>query len=308
LIQHERGEIGISVFYARRKGCWSAEPSSSLRVLRSTLSERRIRAAEGRVVASYGDLARIYDGEYGRMAADIDLYLRALGDERRRGPVLELGCGTGRIALPLVLAGHRVTGVDVSEAMLRRARVRRKALDPEVAIRLRFSRQDMRSFRFPRRFEAAVVAFSTFNLLPNPVDRGDCLGRLAASLAPGAPLILDLASPEPRAVASLATRIVSQFQLPPFGHIVDKMVEERPDEERSVLRVRYDYRVRRWSDDREVDRITVEFDLAPIARTTIEHALYEAGFDVECVEGDYRGSPYRPGSARLVVRARRLAD
>ena len=178
---------------------------------------------------SYGDLARIYDGEYGRMAADVDMFLRTVSDERLRGPILELGCGTGRVALPLAIAGHRVTGVDVSEAMLRRARTRRRAVDAEVAIRLRFSCQDMRRFHFPRRFHAALVAFSTFNLLPEPRDRLACLERLAASLEPGAPLILDLASPGVTPSATAATRFSSRFQMPPWGHVVDKVVEERLD-------------------------------------------------------------------------------
>lgn len=257
-------------------------------------------------MASYGDIARIYDGEYGRMAADIDMYLRTFSDERIRGPILDLGCGTGRISLPLAVAGHRVTGVDVSEAMLRRARARRRALDAEAAIRLRFSCQDMRSFFFPRRFHAAVVAFSTFNLLPEPGDRAACLERLATALEPGAPLILDLASPGEAPSAAGVTRFSSRFQMPPWGHVVDKVVEERLDAGRGVVSVRYDYSVRRYVDDREIDRLTVEFELARIDRTELELALYGSGFDVESIDGDSRGTPFRRGSPRMIVRARRL--
>lgn len=257
-------------------------------------------------MAGYGDLARIYDGEYGRMAADVDLYLRAVGDERIGGPVLELGCGTGRIAVPLALAGHRVTGVDLSEAMLRRARARRRTLPPEVQIRLRFSRQDMRTFRFPRPFDAAVVAFSSFNLLPGPDDRAACLTCLAAALNPGAPLLLDLAAPGGSGPAAAPMRFASRFLLPPRGHVVDKLVEQRLDPLRDVLLVRYDYRVRRWADDVEVDHLAVEFELARLHRAAVESALYAAGFDVETVAGDYRGTPFRPGAARMVVAARRL--
>lgn len=257
-------------------------------------------------MAGYGDLARIYDGEYGRMAADLDMYLRLLGDERIRGPVLELGCGTGRIAIPIASAGHRVTGVDLSEAMLRRARARRRALPSETQIRLRFSHQDMRRFRFAYRFDAAAVGFSTFNLLPTAADRSACLEQLRAALNPGAPLLLDLAAPDRAATAATPMRFVSRFVLPPQGHVVDKLVEQRLDPLRNVLTVRYEYRVQRWVDDVEVDRMTVEFEFARIERSAVERGLYDAGFDVESVAGDYRGTPFHPGAARLVIVARRL--
>lgn len=263
------------------------------------------RRDSGGSVSGYGDTARVYDGEYGGMTADVDFYLRTLADEGVRGPVLELGCGTGRVAVPLATAGHRVTGVDLSEAMLRRARRRRRSLPPEVAIRLRFSRQDMRSFAFPRRFSACVVAFSTFNLLPTADDRRQCVQRLAVALEPGAPLVFDLAAPRTRPCGPSAAS--STFVLPGTGQVVEKVVEQRPLPGRNAFWVRYEYRVRRFADGEVVDRFEVVFELAKVERPEVESALYAAGFDVEAVEGDYRGTRFRPEHARMVVRARRLS-
>lgn len=240
------------------------------------------------------------------MDGDLDLYLRLLADERPRGAVLELGCGTGRVAVPLVLAGHRVTGLDRSEPMLRRARRRRRTLPPEAAIRLRFSQQDMRDFRFPRLHAAAVVPFSGLNLLATRSERRACLGCLASALAPGAPLVLDLASPGDGPNGGASAQAASRFVLPPHGHVVDKVLRQRLDRDRGVVCVEADYRVQRWVDGVEIDRLTVRFDLARIERSEIETDLYEAGFDVEAVWGGYRGTPYRPGHPRLVVVARRL--
>jgi SAM-dependent methyltransferase len=264
---------------------------------------RRIRAAMG----SPWESARLYDGEYGRMDADLDLYLRLMADERPRGAILELGCGTGRVAVPLALAGHRVTGLDREPAMLRRARRRRRALPSEAAIRLRFSLQDMRDFRFPRPHAAAIVPFSGLNLLATRSDRAACLECLADALAGGAPLVLDLASPGDGADRGITVRAASRFLLPPHGHVVDKLVEQRLDLVRGVVCVEADYRVHRWVDGVEVDRLKVRFDLARIERREIESDLFAAGFDVEAVWGGYRGTPYRPGHPRLIVVARRLA-
>src|SRR5215216_3132795 len=68
----------------------------------------------------YADLPELYDLEHAGFRDDIELYLRlaeVVGD-----PILELGCGTGRVLLPLAAAGHRITGIDRSRPMLERAR------------------------------------------------------------------------------------------------------------------------------------------------------------------------------------------
>src|ERR1041385_1584072 len=71
---------------------------------------------------SYKDrqLARFYDLEYGDYADDVDFYVQHAQamDPEKQMPVLELGCGTGRIAVALAEAGIRVVGVDNSEGML----------------------------------------------------------------------------------------------------------------------------------------------------------------------------------------------
>ncbi len=255
-------------------------------------------------MTGYGDLARIYDGEYDGMTADVDHYLRALADERVAGRVLELGCGTGRIAIPLVRAGYSVTGLDLSPAMIRRARRRRRALPPELAVRLKLSLQDMRTFHFPRRFRAAVVAFSSFNLLPETHDRRACLERLAATLEPGGVLLMDLAA-SALAGAPVASRHVSTFPMPRRSLLAEKMVEENPDPQRRVLAIHYHYTVRR-PDGAAVDSLDVRFELAQVERAELEAGLYATGFDVEAVDGDYRGTSYRSGHPRMVVRARRL--
>src|SRR5918997_6900728 len=68
----------------------------------------------------YAQLPDLYDLEHAGFSDDVELYLRladVVGD-----PILELGCGTGRVLAPLAAAGHRITGVDRSRSMLDRAR------------------------------------------------------------------------------------------------------------------------------------------------------------------------------------------
>src|SRR6266566_6998533 len=70
--------------------------------------------------ATAGALARLYDLDVAEDPGDLDLYLALAA--RTGGPILELAVGTGRLAVPLAAAGWDVTGVDIDEAMLARAR------------------------------------------------------------------------------------------------------------------------------------------------------------------------------------------
>jgi SAM-dependent methyltransferase len=255
-------------------------------------------------VSGYGSVARYYDAEYDGFRQDVDFVLERLRAERVRGPLLEPGCGTGRMAAPLAAAGYRVCGFDLAEAMLRRARRRRDGLPPEARLRLRFSRQDMADFRYRQRFGAVVLAFSTLNLLPDAADRRRCLQRIADHLEPGGLLLADLPNLEAPGAAG-PRRHRTSFRLPGSGHLVTKTVEERDERGGSAVAVRYTYSARRWLDDALVDELEVDFSLARIGRREIEGMLTEVGLDPESIWGDYLGRPFAARSARMILEARR---
>ena len=105
-------------------------------------------------------LARLYDVDLLEDPGDLDLYLALAA--RTGGPILELGVGTGRLAVPLAAAGYRVTGVDLDPAMLARARARAAAAAGAPPRRLTLHRGDAR--RAPAdvgRFSLAFMALNT---------------------------------------------------------------------------------------------------------------------------------------------------
>ncbi len=186
---------------------------------------------------------------------------------------------------------------------------RRSSLAADVRLRLDFSCQDLTSFVYQRRFRAAILAFSTLNLLTSEDDRRTCLDGLARHLEPGGLLLVDLVNPGGRGAGSPAgpRRFESTFRQPPHGHIVTKSVEELDHADSDAMLVRYCFRERRDRDDSLIDDVEVEFTLARIPRKQIETAMYEAGFDVEAVYGDYACRPYNEQSPRMILQARRLA-
>lgn len=97
-----------------------------------------------------------------------------------RGPILELACGTGAIAIPLAAAGHEVTGIDASPQML--AEGMRKAEESNIALQWRVA--DMRDFRLGREFGLIILAANTICHLLELASLEACLSCVRAHLSP----------------------------------------------------------------------------------------------------------------------------
>jgi SAM-dependent methyltransferase len=129
----------------------------------------------------------VYDLQLG--APDEDFWV-ALCREAG-GPVLELGCGTGRMVLPLARAGLEVVGVDLSEPMLRVARSRLAEEPEEVRRRVRLRHGDMRE-RVPGAFGCAIIPVGTFTLLLTKEDQRRTVRAVHDALREGGLFVVHL--------------------------------------------------------------------------------------------------------------------
>ena len=149
----------------------------------------------------YDRIAPWYDVEHADVTDDLAMYagfLSATG-----GPVLELGCGSGRVLVPLAEDGHIITGVDRSSVML--ARCRAAVAEAEVSDHVTLIQGDMADFDLPeKRFRFAFVALGSFQHLATLAARRAALARLRAHVIPGATLALDLAQGDLRRVINAA--------------------------------------------------------------------------------------------------------
>lgn len=141
--------------------------------------------------AAYGDdWAEVYDTLYDDRddAAGLVGFIRQWANP---SSVLELGVGTGRLALPLSAAGLQVIGVDASQAMLQRLRTKPGAelVDARLG--------DMCEPPADGPFGCVLIAFSTLFLLPDQAAQRRCLRAAASRLAPGGALIVEGFVPDP---------------------------------------------------------------------------------------------------------------
>ncbi|NOY92345.1 MAG: class I SAM-dependent methyltransferase [Deltaproteobacteria bacterium] len=148
--------------------------------------------------AHYRDAAQ-YDRTYARRREDIDFYARLA--EERGGCVLELGVGSGRVAVAMAERGVEVVGVDLMPSMLERAQLRLDKAPPAVRDRVTLLRGDLRKLRLDRRFSLVVAPFNVFMHLYTRKDIERALSTVKAHLRPRGRLAFDVLMPSPHDLA-----------------------------------------------------------------------------------------------------------
>ena len=224
------------------------------------------------------------------------------------GPILELGCGTGRVAIALADAGHHVVGLDRSSAMLNVAAGKREALAADAALRLRFVRGDMSHFSTDEPYGLVIIAFRSFQSLLTVEEQRGCLRSAFDSLRPGGRLAIDLFDP-------LLDRCVPN---PPLHEPIERFVVAHPDRGTTV-RVTIEARqndpvtqrlTERWrfaeiNDAGEVVRLDEEeLQLRWTYRHEMRHLLELVGFEIEAEYSTFTKDPPQYGRELIFVARR----
>lgn len=247
--------------------------------------------------ALYDILAPFYDLEYqGLPEFDVALYrnfARRCGDS-----LLELGVGTGRLALPLAREGLEVTGVDISPRMLAIAQAKLKG---DLAQRVHLVPGDMRKLHLGRHYSLAVIALDTFMHLTTVPDQVQTLQAIRRHLTTEGLLIIDLSNPLAGNYTQGEGELVLAWvrQDPATGHRVMKLESVTTDAARQLRQVTFIYDA--WDHAGLVRRSVMTFPLRYFYRSEMELLLCRAGFGVEAVYGSYDLEPYSSQSPRLIL-------
>jgi SAM-dependent methyltransferase len=257
----------------------------------------------------WDDYAAFYDWENARTVGRRDVPFWHEFAALARGPVLELGCGTGRVTLPLARAGVPIVGVDRSAEMLAfaRRRLRRAGL---LAQRPRplghlpaLVRGDIRTLPFAdAAFGAVIAPYGILQSLLRDRDLAAALDAVAQILRPGGRFAVDLVPDVPR-WKEYRRRVSLVGRRGRKGPLVTLVESVRQDRARRLTIFDHEYIVG-WGRTREVRRFTVCFRTLPVA--AMIRRLERAGFRVEATLGDYDGHPLEQESGTwLIVAARR---
>ncbi len=242
------------------------------------------------------DLARLFQSQYADFTEDLLLWLELA--QRHGAPILELGCGTGRVLARLADAGHAVTGLDASPAMLERAE---KQIAPGASDRVTLLRADLRSFSVDQRFPLAIAPLNVFAELDDD-DLSRALATVRKHLAPQGILALDLPNPpEALALPEIEDELLQTFIEPETGHAVQVSAHQRllPSGQTVVVTWHYDELLPNGMVSRH--RFETTFHLRP--PETLRRLLDESGYVDVSFFGDYAFGDLGETSKRLITSA-----
>jgi SAM-dependent methyltransferase len=220
-------------------------------------------------------------------------------------PVLELGCGTGRVLVPLARAGAEITGLDLSGGMLERCRAKIAGEPREVRDRVQLVEADMTSFDIGRRFASIICPFAGFQHLLTVDEQLACLGRCRAHLFPQGRLLLDLPNPDP-APAEYTRHELEEGEA--AAQVVDWTDGRRIrwwmtviGYDRSLQCSECEVTYEIVAVDGRTRRVTETISLRYTFRYELEHLLFRAGFRLLTLYGDYDCSPLGDESPAMIA-------
>ena len=250
-------------------------------------------------MSSYGDIwADTYDSVH-TLTEDIAFWVEEA--QGSGGPVLELGCGTGRVALPIAQAGVSLVGLDSSSAMLRvaRAKARKLRLGSDLP---RFVKGDMRDFSLDgQQFPLIIVPFRSFQLLLSVADQYQALAAIREHLEPAGRVVIDLFVPDlgqtegdssmpvpsrERIDSATGHRVLigDQNTYDPFNQILNvRNIVEELDEGGGLVR-----------------KVYKDYQLRYIYRFEMQHLLAASGYDVVDVYGAFDREPLDESSTEMI--------
>jgi SAM-dependent methyltransferase len=245
--------------------------------------------------------ARFYDPDLDDWDTDIQMYEQFAA--RCSSPILELGCGTGRVLIPLARQGYRVTGIDASAAMLERAR--NKIAEEDLDERVTLVEQEMRKLELGEQFNLAIAALNSFAHLHTTDEQLAALAQIRRHLNPGGLLVLDMFNPDmgrlldTRGQVALA-KVMAE---PGTGQRTMRFDTEEVDLGRQIIHTTYI--VDEIDAEGHVQRTLFPFSLRYVFRYELELLLRHAGYEIEAIYGSYDLDEFSGDSEKLIAVARR---
>jgi SAM-dependent methyltransferase len=246
------------------------------------------------------DLARYYDLDLEDDPGDVEFY-RALA-RRAGGAVLELGVGTGRVAVPLACDGWDVTGVDLDAHMLERAAQRWASGDCANRGSLELVHADLLDLDLGARFAFAFIALNTLLLIGTSERQAEAVAALARHLRPTGVAAVDVWVPRGEDLALYDGRLLLEWTRDDAGRRerVTKLTSARFEPAEGIVELETFFDA--WSPEDGALRRTARSDRLKLVRAEDLTRFAEgAGLTVETLAGDYDLSSFGPGSERAVL-------
>jgi ubiquinone/menaquinone biosynthesis C-methylase UbiE len=247
----------------------------------------------------WDEYARFYDWENARTLGRRDVpFWRNLA-KQAGGPVLELGCGTGRISLPLGRAGVRLVGIDRSERMLAKARMRTRRA--RLTNRVQLVRGDIRFTPFAKPFPLVIAPYGILQSLLREKDLSATLKEVRRVLEPGGTFGIELVADLPSWEEYRKRLSLRGWRTRRGGSHVTLVETVRQDRARHLTIFDQEFTERQGT-TRRVHRFSLTFRTLSIPQMV--RRLERAGFEIAALLGDYRGHAWDPRADVWIILAK----
>lgn len=266
-------------------------------------SDNQLVHESGVVPVNYDQFAAIYDIDMGANIGehDIEFYRsRLIG----RSPVLELGCGTGRIMRPLVQAGCHVIGIDLSERMLERAKVRLGDLDSSS---FELKHGNIADFTLPSKARSAICAFSTYSKLLTVDEQNGFFDSVSRNLEMGGLFIVDMfvqGEAFLRKADGVRSIDYERRWFPERGCYISRAKRVWKNFAPSTNKLELEYTLE-TNDLVPIETICLDDFTRYSSKEELEAKFLTFGFEIEAVYGDYVGKPFRASEGQMIFQARK---
>lgn len=232
---------------------------------------------------------------------DIDFYKSFIGDSVKN--VLELGCGSGRVLIPLAKMGINITGIDISDSMLEgcRSKVKKEGLTKTAKV----IRGDICNFELHDKFDMIVAPFRVIQALETLEEFQNCLKCVSEHLKDDGFCILGIFRPrfskEQMAISWINDEPLFNKELidPATGYMVRDFAERlRMDAEKQVLYPELIYKI--YRDGKLIDEIRQKIVMKYYYADEFEKIISKAGFKVLDKYGGYHGEMYGEGDELII--------
>jgi SAM-dependent methyltransferase len=248
--------------------------------------------------------AAFYDYYSLGVEGDVQFYVEEA--QKAGSPVLEIGCGTGRILLPIAESGVSIVGLDRAPAMLALLRQKLAKYKPDTQSRVKLSEGDMRNFSLGRRFKLITIPYRAFLHLLTPKDQRQALTCIREHLTDDGHLIFNVFDPSLEIIAAHSGPLGSalkkdcEFIHPDTGQRVIVWDTRQYDPERQLLEQYFIFEELN-DEGRVVSKTYSPLTLRYVYRYEMRYLLELCGYKVEALYGGFHRGPFRYGYEQVWV-------